>query len=122
MRDSARMRRGRPSGKSRHSQIEAAPKEMHRAAFATKTRSELLEHPIALHQNTPESISVFAIVRAVLFVFIERNRILNLVRHLVNRYRQTKLIESLHHCLVKVGNGTRLELNRPLLAIARIDV
>src|SRR5512132_2770314 len=108
MRDPTGMRWRRPAGKPRDRQIEAAPKEMHRTAFATKARSELLKHPIALHQNAPESIGVFPIVRPVLFIFIERDRVLNLVRHLVNRYRQMKLVESLHHSPIKICNGTRL--------------
>src|ERR671919_276064 len=108
MRNPAWMRWRRPSGKARDRQIEAAPEEMHRTALATKARSELLEHPIALHQNAPESIGVFPIVRAVLVVFIERDRVLNLVRQLVNRYRQVKFVESLHHSPVKIGNEPRL--------------
>src|SRR5262245_4651841 len=108
MRDAAGVWWCRSAGKTRHSQIEAAPEEMHRTAFSTKARSELLEHAIALDQNAPESIGVFPVVRAVLLVFIERNRILNLVRHFVNPYRQMKLVESLHHGTVKIRNGTRL--------------
>ena len=108
MRDSAGMRWRLPPGKPRDRQIEAAPEEMHRAAFATKSRTELLEHSIGLHQNTPKPIGVFPIVRPVLFIFIERDRVLNLVRYLVNRYRQMKLLESLHHSPIKICNGTRL--------------
>src|SRR5262249_1818484 len=84
MRDPGGMRRSCPSGKPRQSKVEAAPEKMYRAAFATKARSELLEHAIALHQNPPESIGVFPIVRPVLFIFIERNRVLNLVRYHVD--------------------------------------
>src|SRR5215469_16903110 len=105
---SAGVRWSRSAGKARHSQIEAAPEEMRGAAFATKPRAELLEHAIALPQNAPESIGVFPIVRAVLFVFIERDRILNLVRELVDAHRQMKLFQSLHHIPVKIGNRTRL--------------
>jgi hypothetical protein len=95
---------------------------MHGTAFSTKPRSELLEYAIALHQNPPESIGAFPIVRAVLLIFIERYRVFNLVRHLVNRHRQMKLVQSLHHGPVKIGNGTRFQVNRSPLAIARVDV
>ena len=115
------MRWRRPSRKACHSQIEAAPEEMHRTAFAAKARSEFLEHAIALYQNAPESIGIFLIVRAMLFIFIERDRILNLVRYLVNCDRQMKLVESPHQSPVKIGNGTRLQFNRSSLAIARVD-
>src|SRR5215208_2221362 len=103
MRDTARMGWRRTSGKARHSQVETAPEEMHRTAFAAKVRSEFLKHPIALHQNAPESVGVFPIVRPMLFIFIERNGVLNLVRRFVNRYRQLKLAESLHQTVVKIG-------------------
>ena len=56
---------------------------MHRTAFAAKTRPEFLEHAIALHQHAPESIRVFAVIGTVFFVPIERDRVLNLVRHLL---------------------------------------
>src|SRR5262245_11181100 len=108
MRDPAGMRRSHPSGEPSDSQVETAPKEMHRAAFATKARSELFKQSIALYENPPESIGVFPIVRAVFFIFIERNGILNLVRRLVNRYRQMKPVQSLHQSTVKIGNGPRL--------------
>src|SRR5262249_33259187 len=62
MRDPAGMWRSRSAGKARHGQVEAAPEEMHRTAFATKPRSKFLKHPIDLHQNPPESIGVFLIV------------------------------------------------------------
>src|SRR4029450_13973546 len=121
MRDAAGMRRRRPSGKARDRQIEAAPEKMHRTAFATKPRSELLEHAIALHQHAPEYIGVFPIVSAVLFIFIKGDRVYDLVREFVYGYRQMQLIETLHHAAVKIGNRTRFQFNRPPLAIARLN-
>ena len=54
---------------------------MHRTAFAAETRAKVLKHAIALHEHAPESVGIFAIVRAMLFILIKRDRILNLVRH-----------------------------------------
>src|SRR4030095_2957455 len=97
MRYPAGMRRCRSSGKACDRQIEAAPEKMHRTTFATKPRSELLEYAVALHQNAPEPISVFAVVGAVLFIFIKGDRVFHLVRKFVDGNRQKQLIESLHH-------------------------
>src|SRR5262245_23338166 len=116
MGDPAGMRRSRPAGKPRHRQIEAAPEEMHGTAFATKMRAELLEHAIALHQNAPEPISVLRVIRAMRFVLIEWDRVLNLVRHFVNRYWQMKLVESPDDSCVHMCNRTRQEFHRSSLA------
>src|ERR1051325_196829 len=116
------MRRCRAAGKTRHSQIETAPKEMHWTTFPAKLRSKLLEQAVALHQNAPESIGVFPIVRAVLLIFIKRNRVCNLVRHFANRHRKIKFIEGLHHRPIKIGNRSRSQVDRSPITLARIDV
>src|SRR5437762_8959186 len=121
MRDSSGVRRFRTSRETGHRQIKASPKEMHGTAFATKSRAELLEHAIALRQNAPESIGLFAVVRAMLFIFIERNRICYFIRQLVDRHREVELVEILHHGAIKVRNRTRLQFNRSQIAIARLN-
>src|SRR5262249_16894110 len=121
MRDPAGMRRRRPSGKPRHRQIETPPEDTRPTALATKTRTELLKHEVALDKNAPKSIGIFAVVSAMLLIFVEGDRILDLVRHFVDRYRQMKLVETLHHGPVKIRNGTRFQFNRPPLAIAFED-
>ena len=75
---------------------------MHRTAFATKPRSEPLEDAVALHKNPPKPIGVFAVVRAVLLVFIERDRVFNLVRHVVDLDRQFQIIQRLHDSLIEL--------------------
>src|SRR5882757_1612374 len=91
MRDSARMGRRWPPRETRHGQIKTAPEKMHRTAFATETRAKLLKYAVALHQNVPEPVGIFAIVRAVLFVLIKRDRIFDLVRGGVDGHRQFHL-------------------------------
>ena len=93
MRNAARMRRRRPPGKTGHGQIEAAPEKMHRTAFAAKTRPELLEDAVALNKDAPEAIGILAVVRTVFFIFIKRDRVFDLVRHLVDGHRQTQFVE-----------------------------
>lgn len=46
--NSTRMNRSYPPGEAGHSQIEASPEEVNRAAFAQETGSELLEDTIGL--------------------------------------------------------------------------
>src|SRR6266516_7065804 len=102
--DSPRMRWRLSPGETRHCQIKTAPEKMHRTAFAAKPRSEFFEDPIALHKNAPESIHIFGVVRAMLFILIKRDRIFNLVRHAVNDHRQIEIAKSLHHEAIKFRN------------------
>ena len=74
---------------------------MHRTAFATETRAKLLKYAIALHENAPEPVGIFAIVRAVLFILIKRDRIFDLVRHGVDGHRQLEIAQRFHHGLDK---------------------
>src|SRR5882724_8456135 len=104
MRDPTGMRRRPSAGETRYREIKAAPEKMHRTALSTKTRAEFLKHTIALHENAPESIRVFRVVGMVLFILIQRNRILNLVRHGVDSHGQIEILESSHQRPVKVCN------------------
>src|ERR1700733_2851668 len=58
--------RRRPAGESRNRQIEASPEEVHRADFAQEAGGKLLEDFVGAHQNPPEAVGCFGIVRAVL--------------------------------------------------------
>src|ERR1043166_6054361 len=87
MRNSARMRRRLPTGKSRYRQIETAPEKMDRTAFAAETRAKFFKDAIGLSQHAPEAIRVLGIVGTMLLVFVERNRIGNFVRQHVDLHR-----------------------------------
>ena len=94
---------------------------MHRTAFAAKTRPELLEDAIALHKDAPEAIGKLTVVRTVFFIFIERDWVFDLVRHLVDGHRQTQFVEGLRHGPVKISYRARFQFNRSPRAIARVD-
>ena len=94
---------------------------MHRAAFAAKTRAELLEYAVALNKDAPEAIGKLTVVRTVFFIFIERDWVFDLVRHLVDGHRKTQFVEALRHRSVKIGYRPRFQFNRSPLAIARVD-
>src|SRR5262249_44648704 len=91
--DSARMWRRWTARKTRHCQIKTAPEKMHGTAFATETRAKFLKHAIALHKDLPEPVGVLAIVRAVLFILIKRDRIFDLVRHHADLNWQFQIIQ-----------------------------
>src|SRR5215467_11022310 len=110
MRDSSGVRWCRTSGKTGHCQIKASPEEMHGTAFTTKPGSELLEHPVALDKNSPKPVGVFTIVRAVFFILIECDHVLNLVRRGVDGHRQVQFSQCFHDLLVEFGNGLRTQL------------
>ena len=90
------MRRCRSAGETGDRKIKAAPEKMHRAAFAAEAGTELLEHAIALHKNAPEAIRVFGVVGLMLFIVIERDRILDLVWRGVDGDRQFHVPQCLH--------------------------
>ena len=115
------MRRRGPARETRHGEIKAAPEKMHRTAFATKTRAEFLKHAIALHEHAPEPIRVFAIIGTVLFILVERDWILNLVRHGVDAHRQLQFSECTHHRQIKIRNRTWPQFDRALSAIAAVN-
>src|SRR6516225_11934176 len=84
MRHASRMPRCGASGEAGHREVEAAPEEMHRAAFAEKAGAELREDPINLKQNSPETLRVFWSVGRMLRVLVERNRVGDLVRNAID--------------------------------------
>src|SRR5262249_37670720 len=117
VRNPARMRRRRSPGKSCHGKIETAPEKMNRTALSEQARSKILKPPIRLNKSAPESVRVFRIVSAMLLVFVERNRIRNLVRDHVDLYRQVQSVERLLHRLVKICYASRLERDHRLAAV-----
>ena len=91
---------------------------MDRAAFPAESRPKFFKHAIDLNKDPPESIRKFRIVRAMLFVSVERHRIGDFVRHDVDRHRQFQFIQRSHDRFVKIGNAARFEFNRALGAVA----
>src|SRR4029453_14012696 len=106
---------------TRHCQIKTAPEKMHRTALATETRAKFLKYAIALHEHAPKPVRIFAVVRAVLFILIKRNRILNLVRRGFDSHRQLEIAQCLHHDPIKLGNRLRFQWNGSPRAIALVD-
>src|SRR5207245_10391024 len=116
-----RIARRWPHRETRQCQIKTAPEKMHRTAFPAETRSKFLKHAIALHEHAPEPVRIFGVIRAVLFILIKRNRILNLVRRGVDSHRQIEIVQCLHYDPIKLGNRLRFQWNGSPRAIALVD-
>src|ERR1700719_1152733 len=96
MRDAAGMLRRGPSGKTSDREIRRAPKKMDRTAFPAEPRSKFLKHAVDLDENAPKSVRIFRIIRAMLLILIERNRIRDLVRQGVDLDRQFQIVQRGH--------------------------
>jgi hypothetical protein len=53
---------GLATGKSRHGQVEATPKEMDGTAFTDEGRTELMEQAIDLTKDLPELLNVVSLI------------------------------------------------------------
>src|SRR6266566_5047017 len=122
MRHPTGMRRRRSPRETRYCEVKAAPEKVHRTALTTEPRAEFFKYAIALHKHAPEPICIFAVVGAVIFIAIERDRILNLVGHGVDAHAQFKMVQRLHYHPVKLRDGKRLEVDCLACAIAFLDV
>src|SRR5690348_5592665 len=91
-----------PAGKSRHCQIETAPEKVDRTRFSDKLRAEFAEHRITTHESTPESIRILWIVRSMLDIPIERDRIGDLDRHLPDLHGNSQRSECCQELPVKI--------------------
>src|SRR5580704_7337576 len=116
--NSTRVWRRRSPGEAGHGKIEAAPKKVRRAAFATKARPKFFEHAISVNHSAPEAVGILRIVRAMFLVLVECDRVFDLVRDHVDLHPQLQLIQRSHHRFVEIRDAARLELDDALTAIA----
>src|SRR6185437_3707119 len=112
--------RGAP-GEAGDRQVEAAPKEMHRANLAEKLPSESGEDPIHLDQDPPELRHVFRVVGGVRSVMLEGDGIGYLDRHGPDPGFQPKSAETAHNLRVEIRDSARAERDRLDLAFARLE-
>ena len=115
----ARMQRRPAAGKARDRQVEAAPEEMHRAAFADEARSERPEHPVRLQQNAPELLCVIGVIGRMRVVLAEADWRVDLVRQVVDADLDAQFGQNAHQLGVKCGDGARMKPDLPDGAIAR---
>src|SRR3954453_7272585 len=86
----------RTAGEPGHGEVETPPEKMDRAAFAAELGAELLEDPVALEQDAPETIGVFGVVGRIGFVLLKRDRRIDFVWCGVDPYRDIEHFEGLH--------------------------
>src|SRR5437868_14766957 len=100
-----------PSGEPRLCEIERAPEELDRAAFAREPAAKFLEHPVGLYEDAPAPICGIAIIRTMRVIDIARDRILDLRRQGIDRYRYTQFSECIEEEPIELGNGHCSELD-----------
>ncbi len=95
---------------------------MHRAALSRETGTELLHHPVALHEYAPEPVCVLGIVRRVCRVAAERDGAGDFTGDLVDGNGNVELGERLHDGGVEIRDRLRAQRYLPLAAVTDIDV
>ena len=119
MGNAAGMRWRRPPGKARHRQIEAAPEEMYRTAFAAEARTKFFENAICLQEHAPEAVGIFQIISSVFLIMIEGNRFQRFVRFHSNLYVNRELSQVVHYRTIKIRDTLRLQRDHTLIALCR---
>ena len=82
---------------------------MDRAAFADKSRPEVVQHPIDLQKNAPESLGVLCVIGCVGIILPESNWVRDFVGHLVDAHGDAELARALHEIGVEFGYRPRNE-------------
>src|SRR5947207_9005560 len=102
-----------PSGEARQSEIETSPEEMHWTGLPDKARPEFLQNLIGRNQDAPEAVRIFRIVGSVDTIFIKRNRIGNLHRHLPDFHLDSRGVQRVNEFAIKIryGLGTQWKLS-----------
>ena len=94
---------------------------MHRAAFADEPGPEGLQDAVGLHENAPEPEGVFAVIRSVHFVAVERNRVGHLVRLGADVHLKVEAGHLLHDPRVERRDRLRLQRHARRPPIARLN-
>src|SRR5436305_6802623 len=94
---------------------------MHRAAFAYEARAKLLEHTLDLNEYAPEAIGVCGVIRSMLVIFSEWNRVLHLVWPGMYLDFDAGGAQCCHQLLIKVRDRARREFTDPSFAIACVN-
>src|SRR5262249_22626122 len=86
----------RLSRKAGDRKVETSPEEMNGAALPYKAGTELQKNVINRYQHLPETVNVFRIVRVVLGIALERNRIRNFDGHRPDFHRDSERVQGSH--------------------------
>src|SRR2546421_6742956 len=97
--------RSTPSGETRQSKIKTSPEEMHWTGLPDKARPEFLQNLIRRKQDAPEAVRIFRIVGSVDTIFIKRNRVGNLHRHLPDFHLDSRGAQRVNEFAIKTGYG-----------------
>jgi len=111
----------RPAREARHGQIEAAPEEVHGATLADEPSPKLFEDSVCLHQDSPEPVGIFPIVRGVGLVTVEGDGVRNFVGPRVEIHMQTELSHLFLEAPVERRDRLGLERKTTYVPVARLD-
>lgn len=115
------MRRRGAAGEARHGEIETAPEEMHRAAFASEAGAESFEHRFDARQCAMQALRAVGPILAGSNILRKRNRIGNFIRLAMKARRQPVRIEHRDQRLVKRRDATEVERKLVDLAVAAMQ-
>src|SRR5688572_30433680 len=88
-----RPRRRGLARKTRDCHIEAAPEKMHRTTLADESRAKLLENGVHFYERAPEAVRILSVVRRMIVVVFEANRIGYFNRHGPDLYFDSQVTE-----------------------------
>src|SRR4051812_17138292 len=101
-----------PAGEPRGRGIESAPEKMHRAGLTDEAAAEPLEHRHYPGEREPEPLRLLRVVRRVLIVLGEGNRVRDLHRHRPHWSAQAEGVELAHELAVESGHRSGLQRDR----------
>ena len=94
---------------------------MDRTALAEEPSAEFLQHPIGLNEGSPEPPRRVGVVGTVHVVFVERQRVRDLVRDRTDLQSNAERSQQVQVAAVEVRHGLRHERERFPLAVAGAD-
>src|SRR5687767_1818360 len=90
-----------PTRKSRDGEVRPAPEKVHGTALADESRAKFFEDSVRLHEDAPETVRVFRVVRSMTFILIERGGVGDLVGLGPDAHAKVELLHLRHEPGVK---------------------
>ena len=98
--------------------VEASPPEVNGTALAEEAAPKLVQHPVSLDQQSPESLGRIGVVRSVGLVLIEADRFGLLDRPGPDMDIHSDSAHRAHDVAIKVRHGSRPQRDRGVVPLA----
>src|SRR5690242_1723887 len=115
----AGMARRRAAGKTRRSEIEAAPEKVDRARLAEEASAECAEHALHLDQRAPEAAGGLPIIGSLGTILGEGHRIRHFAGLRIEPAIDVKIAKRGHHRGVEIGNRAGFQRDQAFVTVAR---